>query len=80
MMVGFFVKLTLTRLEARIGLADHVHTALAANDLAVRVTMFERLKRGCYFHGLKDGNESIRPLPVNARNRKSPFLWHFLYK
>jgi len=37
-------QLTLTRLEARIGLADYVDAALTANDLAVRVTVFERFK------------------------------------
>jgi hypothetical protein len=38
-----FLKLTLTRLEARIGLADNVGTATATNDLAVRVTGFQGL-------------------------------------
>jgi len=37
-------RLTLTRLEARIRLADHVYAALAAHDLTVGVTVFERLE------------------------------------
>jgi hypothetical protein len=40
---SFAEKLTLTRLEARIGFADHVGTATTTNDLAVRVTGFQGL-------------------------------------
>lgn len=39
--------------EARVGLADDIDPATAAHDLAVRVTVFERLDRRDDFHGEK---------------------------
>lgn len=43
--------LALTRLEARIALADHEHLATAANDLAVTMTGLGRLQGVEDFHG-----------------------------
>ncbi len=42
----------LTRLEARVGLADHKHFATPTHDLAVAVTCLCRLQRGQDLHGL----------------------------
>jgi hypothetical protein len=47
----FGVKSTLTRLETRVGLADHEHFAATAHDLAIAVTGFGRLERVDDFHG-----------------------------
>ncbi len=44
-------RLTLLRLEARVGLVDDIDDTLAAHDLTVAVTTFERLKRAADFHG-----------------------------
>ena len=41
----------LTRLETRIGLADHEDLATAADDLAVAVTSLRRLEGGQDLHG-----------------------------
>src|SRR3989344_2460632 len=43
--------LALLRLEARVGLVDHIDLALAAHDLAVAVTGLERLERAADLHG-----------------------------
>ncbi len=37
----FFRKLTLTRLETRLGFVDHVYAAFTANDAAITVAPFE---------------------------------------
>lgn len=49
---------TLPCLEARIGFVDHIEAALATDDLAVGVTVFEGLNGGYYFHdkGIKQSN------------------------
>jgi hypothetical protein len=44
MAVGPVDRLTLTRFETRIRLADHVNAAFTAHDLTIGVTMFERLE------------------------------------
>src|SRR5690606_36808013 len=41
----------LLRLEARVGLVDHIDLALATDDLAVAVTGLERLERAADLHG-----------------------------
>ena len=43
-------QLALTRLEARIGLVDHVYAALAAHDPAILIAQFSRLKGVSYLH------------------------------
>src|SRR6478609_4803753 len=45
------VILALARLEARIGLVDHVNAALAAHDAAVLVAQLHRLERMTDLHG-----------------------------
>jgi hypothetical protein len=57
-------KLSLTRFEARVRLADYVDTSFAANYLAVRVTVFERFERRYNFHNEKR---------ENGRKKGSPF-------
>jgi hypothetical protein len=53
---GFFMKLrncgesALTRLETRVGFADHEDLATAANHFAVAVTGLRRLQRGQDLH------------------------------
>jgi hypothetical protein len=42
--------LSLLRLEAALGLVDHIDAALAAHDAAVFVTVFQGLKRRTDFH------------------------------
>jgi hypothetical protein len=42
--------LALARFVARVGLVDHVDTALAAHDLAVGVTLLRGFDRGDDFH------------------------------
>tara|TARA_B100001123_G_C15341848_1_gene1035313 strand:- start:1677 stop:1961 length:285 start_codon:yes stop_codon:yes gene_type:complete len=46
----FSWRLALPRLETRIRFANDVHTALAANNLTVRVPIFERFDGRYYFH------------------------------
>lgn len=45
--------LALAGLEARIRLADNIDPSFAANDLAVRVTIFKRFDGGYNFHSGK---------------------------
>jgi hypothetical protein len=42
---------TLTRLEARVALADHEHFAATAHNLAVTVPLLGGLQRGKHLHG-----------------------------
>jgi hypothetical protein len=74
MIKPFFRELTLTRLEARIGLADDVGAAAAAHDLTVGVAGFERLDGRCYFHfsnGLKRRKKGGGRIAVNRFVNKS---------
>ena len=43
-------QLSLTRLEARVGLVDHINAALAAHDPAILIAQFSRLKGVSYLH------------------------------
>src|SRR3954454_22361791 len=45
------VVLGLARLEARVGLVDHVDAALAADDAAILVAQLHRLERMTDLHG-----------------------------
>jgi len=54
----------LTRLEARIGLVDHIDTALAANDAAFFVPVLHRLER---VHDLHGGAPNEKWLPESWR-------------
>tara|TARA_R110002049_G_C9142248_1_gene559715 strand:- start:1342 stop:1524 length:183 start_codon:yes stop_codon:yes gene_type:complete len=40
-----------TGFEARVGLVDHIDTAATFHDLAITVTIFQRLERAADFHG-----------------------------
>jgi hypothetical protein len=42
---------TLTRLEARVALADHEYLAATAHNLAVTVPLLGGLQRGKHLHG-----------------------------
>jgi hypothetical protein len=44
------VELALASLEARVCLADYVDAAFAANDLTIRMTIFQRFDGGYNFH------------------------------
>jgi hypothetical protein len=47
---GCLRRLTLTRFETRIALADHEHFAAAANDFAIAMTLLGRFERRQDFH------------------------------
>ena len=55
--------LALARLEARVGLVDHVNATLAAHDAAVLVTLLERLQ------GINDLHARSRDLEGVQRAR-----------
>jgi len=61
--------LTLAGFKARVGLAQDVNATAAANDLAIRVTGFQRLDGRYYFHfriGLKRRKKGHSKMPVNG--------------
>jgi hypothetical protein len=61
------VGLALARLVAGVRLVDHIDTTLAADDLAIGVTLLQRLEGGGDFHGLEGRMETAgRPTKVAA--------------
>ena len=44
-------QLALTSLEATVGLVDYIRTSTTANDAAIAVTVFQRLKAVTDLHG-----------------------------
>lgn len=58
---------TLAGLELRVGLADHIHRALAFHDLTVGVTALSGGEGRKDFHGVKRLGWSVGVLPTGAR-------------
>jgi hypothetical protein len=57
----------LLRLEARVGLVDHIDHALAPDDLAVPVAQLERLDRASDLHDLNSTRRGPGRAPSNKR-------------
>jgi len=67
--IGSWPRSTLTRLKARVALADHEHFAATAHNLAVTVPLLGGLQRGKHLHGrLLERNETTKARKYNYLN------------
>lgn len=64
-----FSALPLTRLEAGIGLVNHVDTTLTTNNLAVRVTLLGRFNGGDDFHKGPENRDSTYDCQPKCRSK-----------